>query len=353
MASHRRSKTPPVDQILAGEADEFEFHAFIKLLEELNPKAAPVGVQSDPLKEVVNFKTHVGFDFPPTDIRSFSTAEFPDTPPNLTTDFFAIAGHPGPLPTPYTQRLIDSDRRGDTAMHSFLDIFNHRFLSLLHRIRKKYWVGVSSEDAEHTFLGRCLRSLLGMGLPSLVNRMPILDRSFFPYVGLIWGSHRSLEGLEKIVSSFFRLPVSITQFEGKWQDVPLSQQSSLGRGGKFNILGKTAILGDRFWDQQALIAFHIGPMTLAQYVEFLKPGKSYDALCQLVVYYAGKGQDFTINPILKKDEIPKTKLGYGVALSWTSWLNQLNKEPFGNDDQNTMNTDPFKKTIKAKKKPLK
>ena len=355
MASHSRNKNPPIEEILVEQADQFEFHAFIKILEELNPHAPSVGVGENPLKEVVYFKTHVGFDFPPTDIRSFQLSDG-ESPPQLTVDFFGIAGHPGPLPTPYTQILMDNDRRGDTAFHFFLDIFNHRLISILQRIRKKYWIGLATDVPENTLLGRCMASLLGLGFASLGERMSIPDRSLFPYIGLLWGVPRSLGGLQKILSSFFRLPVSIEACQGKWVPVPLSQRSVLGKSGRFNVLGKDAILGARFWDQKGFITLHLGPLTLPQYMNFLKPGKSYDALCDLVVYYMGKASDFRINLILDRQEIPKTALGAGAALSWTSWLNRGGIQPLKDDDQNTMTTTPYfsnpiplKKTLKGKK----
>ncbi len=355
MASHSRNKNPPIEQVLVEQADQFEFHAFIKILEELNPHASPLGVGEDPLKEVVNFKTHVGFDFPAADIRSFQLSDG-ESPSQLTVDFFGIAGHPGPLPTPYAQILTDNDRRGDTAFHFFLDIFNHRFISILQRIRKKYWIGLATDTPESTMLGRCMASFLGLGFSSLKARMSLPDRSLFPYIGLLWGAPRSLVGLQKILSSFFRLPVSIEACQGKWISVALSQRSVLGKSGRFNVLGKDAILGGRFWDQKGFITLHLGPLSFAEYVSFLKPGKSYDALCDLVVYYMGESSDFRINLILDPKEIPKTVLGAGAALSWTSWLNRRGMQPLKEDDQNTMtvrpyffNSPPLKKTLKGKK----
>lgn len=356
MASGHRRKSPPIEEILVEQAEQFEFHAFIKILEELNPQSPSLGVGEDPLKDIVNFKTYVGFDFPATDIRSFLVNEG-DGPPQLTVDFFGIAGHPGPLPTPYTQILMDNDRRGDTAFHFFLDIFNHRLISILQRIRKKYWIALATEMPENTMMGQCVASLLGLALPSLKGRMSIPDRSLFPYIGLLWGAPRSLVGLQKILSSFFRLPVSIEECQGKWIPVPLSQRSALGKSGRFNVLGKDAILGSQFWDQKGFITLHLGPMTFPQYMGFLKPGKSYDALCDLVVYYMGRSADVRINLILDRREIPKTALGKGAALSWTSWLNRGHTTPLKDDDQNTMtaapyipNLPPLKKTLMGSKK---
>lgn len=351
MARGQRRKSPSLEDILVEQAAQFEFHAFIKVLEELNPQAASLGVGEDPQKEMVSFRTHVGFDFSPTDIRSFGESD-EDMPPQLTVDFFGIAGHPGPLPTPYAQILMNNDRRGDTAFHFFLDIFNHRFISILQRIRKKYWIGLATDPPENTMVGQCLKSFLGLGTPFLPARMTIPDRSLFPYGGLLWGAPRSLVGLQQILSSFFRVPIAIDEYQGKWVSVPLSQRSMLGKSGRFNVLGKDAILGDRFWNQKGFITIHVGPLTFSQYMSFLKSGKSYDALCDLVIYYRGNSTDFRVNLILDRREIPKTSLGKGAALSWTAWLNRGDVKPSTDDDQNTMTTTPYITPPPPLKKPL-
>ena len=345
MARPRRSTTPPIKESLKdsvyAEADQFEFHALVKVLERLNPQATPLGEGANPDNEAIRIKTHIGFDFPSTDISSLNTTDTPQL--EMITNFLNIAGIQGPLPAPYMQMLVDRDRQKDTAFHSFLDIFNHRIISILHRIRKKYWVGVAPDPPETTFMGRILKCLTGLGmLHKEDSRLKILDRSLLYYAGLIWLVPHSLIALQKILSHYFNVPVKIEPFQGSWIKVPKDQQSIIGNDGKFNRLGKDAILGDRFWEQQAAIKIHIGPIGIKEYINFLKPGKAYRALTVLVAYLCGEEQDFTLNLILKKEEVPSVKLGQGMALHWTSWINRKSTTWDTNDEQNTMNKKSFK-----------
>ncbi len=328
--------------LLYQEADQFEFHALVKVLERLHPEATPLGEGHHPHNEALRIKTRIGFDFPTTDISSLEPSGTEAPQPEVTTNFFNLAGLQGPLPTPYIQTIIDRDRQKDTAFHSFLDIFNHRLISLLHRIRKKYWVGVAADPPEKTFMGRTLKCLLGLGTIEKDSRLQVLDRSLLFYAGLIWQQPRSTIALEKLLTHYFNVPVRIDQFQGEWIKVPEPQQTKIGHEGRFHQLGRDAILGDRFWDQQRSIRIHVGPVGIKEYINFLKPGKAYRALKILVAYFCGEEQEFHLNLILKKEEIPAVKLGQGMALHWTSWLNRKATKWEADDHQNTMNRKAFK-----------
>ncbi|MFN7662506.1 MAG: type VI secretion system baseplate subunit TssG [Alphaproteobacteria bacterium] len=326
---------------LSQEAEQFEFHALVKVLERLNPKATPLGEGPIPDAEALRIKTHIGFEFPSTDIVSLQQQE--DSPLEVTTNFFNVAGIQGPLPPPYIQMVIERDRQKDTAFHSFLDIFNHRLTSILHRIRKKYWVGVSASPPENTFMGRILKSFLGLSnITQGDKRLKTLDRSLLFYAGLIWQHPRSLIALEKLLTHYFNVPFKIEPFHGGWISIPTNQQTVIGAQGRFQTLGKTAVLGDRFWEQQAYIRIHVGPMGIKDYINFLKPGKAYQSLKILVAYFCGEDQDFRLNLILKKEEVPSVRLGQGMALHWTSWVNRDNTDPQTDDAQNILNKKSFK-----------
>ncbi|MEI8320565.1 MAG: type VI secretion system baseplate subunit TssG [Alphaproteobacteria bacterium] len=342
MAGNRRNTTPSLKQTLIDDADQFEFHAIVKILEGMKKESVPLGEGVSPEHESVRIQTHVSMNFPTTDVHDLVWSDDSQVPPLLTTNFLGIAGIQGPLPTPYTQILMERDSQKDGAFHGFLDIFNHRLVSLFHRIRKKHWVGVSGDEPEKTFVGLCLKALLGLSGKELSNRLNVPDRSLLYYAGLLWQRPRSEVGLVKLLTAFFRLPVSISQFQGRWIRVPESQRTSIGAKGSFARLGDTAIIGDRFWEQQADFTLHIGPMTLDRYIDLLKPAPSYKSLKSLALYYVGKDQDFKINLILDKQEKPQTRLGFGMALGWTAWVNSYSPPQDTPDRQNIMTLRPFK-----------
>jgi type VI secretion system protein ImpH len=340
MARYRRNRDLPLTEDVVQYADQYEFHAMVKLLEAMRPEAAPLGEGFDPTKEALRVRSRVSLSFPHTDIHQLIPTKDEDIPPLLETNFLGIAGLAGPLPTPYTQLLIRRKERKDTAFRDFLDIFNHRLVSLLHLIRRKHWVGIKHERPEDSYIGKTLLSLLGLDGQHLRERLGIQDRSLLYYAGLLWQRPRSSVGLERLLGSFFKVPVRIKQFEGKWMPIPESEQTIIGKTGQYNRLGQTTILNARYWDPQIMFSIHIGPLTLDRHISFLKPGPGYFQLVNLVKYYVGPHKEFRINLILQKDQQPKTKLGYGLALGWTTWLNR-DKLAEKDDEQTIFTTLPF------------
>jgi len=55
------------------------------------------------------------------------------TTTEVHVNFMGIAGIQGPLPLPYTEILMSRMRQKDMAFRDFLDIFNHRLVSVFTR----------------------------------------------------------------------------------------------------------------------------------------------------------------------------------------------------------------------------
>lgn len=342
MASHNRHTKTPIDQTFFTNSERFEFHALVKLLENLQEEGDALGEGIDPTKEPLRIQARVTQEFPSTEVHDLvNQTKGGQVPPLLITNFLGIAGNQGPLPDPYTDHIVKRNVRNDTALRDFLDIFNHRLLSIFHRIRKKFWIGVSVEKPENSLLGRCLKSLLGLANPSAQERLGIPDRSLTYYAGILWQKPRSGPGLEALLQNFFRTPAKVHQHQGHWTQVPSSQQTLLGK--KHNRLGDSAFVGTKYWDQSAHFTATLGPMSLESYINFLKPGSAYKEIKNLIAYYAGHEQDFKLNLIVEKGQVPRARLSCGVALGWTSWLNRTTNKNKEADAQCILTTHPLQK----------
>ena len=93
------------------------------------------------------------------------------------------------------------------------------------------------------------------------------------------------------------------------------------------------MVGDEVWDPQAGLRVVLGPLTLAQYRDFLPVGSAYQPLRTLVRFYAGDEFDFELQLILKREEVPSCELGaqfdQAPLLGWVSWskCNPLSRDP--------------------------
>jgi type VI secretion system protein ImpH len=322
VAAHGWGKDRPLDEWLYEEGYRFDFFQAVKLLELSQPKSAPVGEGAEPAREPVRFKSAVGLAFPASDVADVTHAAVKGGAAQMTVNFMGLAGALGPLHAPTTEEIIERVWRHDTALRDFLDIFNHRLVSLLYRIRKVHRIGQDNAPPGSDRLSSLVYAAFGMGTPKLRGRMLVNDRALLFYAGLLGQQPRSLVGLERILEDYFRVPVVGRPLEGRWLELEEDQWSAIGATGRNVQLGADAVLGKRVWDQQGAFELCLGPLTLEEFLEFLPTGWGFGPLCGLVSFYCDDALDFSVRLTLKASEVPGARLGEkgGVRLGWTSWL---------------------------------
>lgn len=129
-------------------------------------------------------------------------------------------------------------------------------------------------------------------------------------------------GLERLVTGHFRVPASVEPFEGRWFPLEPSSRTHIGPRGRNQLLGQGAVLGSRVWIQDAAYRLHLGPLTLAQYLDFLPVGGAFPKLCELARFYDRDELGFSVRLILKASEVPRLRLGRAgdSRLGWSSRL---------------------------------
>src|SRR5690606_8424310 len=113
---------------------------------------------------------------------------------------------------------------------------------------------------------------IGFGTAGMRGRLSVRDESLLFYSGLLAPHRPSAVALEQLVADYFGVPITVEQFVGGWFPLERADQCELGdEGPTANPLGLGAVVGDEVWDQQASVRVRLGPLTRAQYDDFL-PG---------------------------------------------------------------------------------
>ncbi|MBL0941809.1 MAG: type VI secretion system baseplate subunit TssG [Alphaproteobacteria bacterium] len=308
----------------------YEFHQAIKLLEMIYPEAVPLGEGVLPGKEAVQLKSRIFLSAPANELYSLEPGDAgAKSLPKLSINFFGIAGLQGPLPTPYTELILERISQKDTALRDFLDIFNHRLASILHRIRKKHWVGLDTLPVHKSHIGQALLAFSGALPEASAEDVGINPRNLLFYAGLLWQQPRSGAALAAILSDYFEAQVKVQPFKGRWLNLDPTQTTIISPEGQFNILGQGASLGTKVWDILTGIKIKIGPLNETKFRDFLKNGEAYPFLIRLAKLFLPKNYHFEINLIMKAANVLPTSLNGKSALGWTSWLCH---HPRKNDD---------------------
>ena len=317
-----QSEEPIYDWLFA-EGYRFEFFQAVRLLEffaeAAGAPAKSLGEGSDPEREAVRLRAKVGFDFPASEVGTIAPPSNESPQPELTANFFSLAGASAPLPDWVAELLQFQLKNHDPGLRDFLDIFHHRLLSLLYRVRLRHRLWLEWKPLEESRQAGYILSFAGLGLAELRGRMDVADGDLLPYAGLLWQRPRSVIGLERILADMFAASVSVLQMVGVWRRIEPEDWTRIGSTGQNQRLGKSVVLGRRVWDSQGGFEIVLGPLTLAQFKAFLPIGRSYERLQSVVRFYAGRLFAAKVRLLLAAGEVPRTKLGRS-RLGWTSWL---------------------------------
>jgi len=336
MAPESRRADPSVEELLFAEGYRFEFFQAVRLLERVFADRAPVGRDARPHEEVARFLVHNSLSFPPSSIHDLARSDR-EGPAAMVVAFMGLTGPSGVLPRHYTELVLEQERIREHGLAGFFDVFNHRMISLFYRAWQKYRVPIAHEQASRPGAARdpfteSLYAHFGMATGSLRGRLEVEDRTFAFYAGLLAQHPRSASALEGMITDYFAVPTRVDQFAGQWLPLVEENRSRLGRAGRpgeddrgaHNRLGRTAVLGKSFWDQQAGFRLGLGPMGFEEFSGFLPSGPRFGVLTQMARFFVGQELDFDVQLVLKADEVPACRLGdrgpRAPRLGWSTWL---------------------------------
>jgi type VI secretion system protein ImpH len=344
VADHDWRQARSVEDELYGDASRFTFLQAVRLVEQMElrkrPNCKPPGESLHADEELLFFNHWVRLDNADADIESLERGADSEAP-LMTTNVLGLAGVLGPLPHPVTEMILDHlwhGRREPSAFAAprqfpdFLDIFNHRLLSLLYRERKKFRPALDPYGPHDGRMSRVIYAFLGLGTPHLQGRVlrtasdPPLrtgDRPLLAYAGLFVDRYRSQAGLERVLADHFEVPAAVKPFIGAWETIEEDDLTLLGV--KNNVLGSTAFVGRRFWNQAARFEVRIGPLDLPRFRAFLpEANDAFVPLRSLIRFYAHDDLGFDIRLILAPRQMPGSTLSrfHGSHLGHDSWLSR-------------------------------
>ena len=252
--------------------------------------------------------------------------------PKLSVSFFGLVGSSGALPEHYTQMILERVRQKDYTLREFLDIFNHRLLSLFYRAWEKHSFPVSFETAaasrEEDVLTQAIWGLIGHRLPSSRDRMSLNDDCFLYYAGQFSSKRPSLESLRACIQDFSGVQTEVEPLVGQWLTLDLPDQSRIGEPpaglSMGSELGIDTIAGQRVWDVENRFRVCLGPVDWETLSSYLPTQPKMRVLTDFVRRFVGPQFDFDFQVLLLSKEVRGTQLAQDQAfcLGWNTWLGE-------------------------------
>lgn len=338
--AQRRIDAGVVERLL-DEPHRFEFFQAVRVLERWFSEDAD-SRPDEVIARRIGFRNTLSLAFPPSEIEramSYDAAGEPiDTREKrthavsegtlrrveLTPAFFGLLGGQGALPLHYTEQLVAREQtKRDRAAREFFDVFSNRATALFYAAWKKYRLPFHYElDRDERYLPLLL-ALAGVADDTSRERSAfehggLLDEAIAGYA--LPARHRPVSAayLQRTLTDYFRVPVRVEQFVGRWYDVPPEQLSVLGRANA--TLNATALAGSRVWQRDMRARLVVGPLSMSEYEAFLPGAACAQALERMLTLLAGITFEYEVSLVLKRTEVGPAQLGAGARLGWDAFL---------------------------------
>lgn len=307
MAHRPRPETASLERAIFEEGYHLDFFQAVHLLQNWYAGGARLGELGPPARERLRLRPDETLRFSPADIRRIEPPEDDSEIPTVVVNFMGVYGVSSPTPA-YLTELIGFEGVDAEPLLDFLDIFNHRLLSLYYRAWLKYRFPYRYEPgAKDDFSGYVL-AFVGLMDPAThpLTELPI--QRLLKYVGLSAPQTRPPVCLERVVSDFFGgVPVAVSEFVHRWVTIPADQLNRIGQANCS--LGTDLSVGSRVADRDGKIRIEIGPVGWDEYLEFLPGTKRFHDLCALIRVWSFERYDFDIQIEIKREEVPPARFG--------------------------------------------
>lgn len=320
-------RTVEPDGGIAGEATErlraadlsglkdMHFHQLVTLFEMQRGTSSRIGSLDAPETEFLRFRSSRSLSFGPGDISAVAL-DGEAGRLDVRVNFFGLYGPASPLPPYYTERIIEDDR-SPSAVEDIFDLFNHRLISLLHVVWRKYRYYLRYEAGAEDPLSKRFLALCGFPVEDQQRSGRISRSSLLPHIGLMSLYASSADVVAATLSNFFKIPCRIEEFVPR--RVPIDADARFRLGIANTVLGEDAVLGSEIEDDLGKFRICLGPADFEQLSPLLPFGDRHGQLCELLTMVNREPLEWDVEYDLEPGSVPMARLGE-CRLGWSSWL---------------------------------
>ena len=313
MAGENRRTFPDLKAHLLNEGHSFSFFQVMRLLRFLVSSGSKQGAVPAEKMHGIRVRPDLTLAFPAADISQVEEGRGGEnTDFRVTATFMGLYGSSSPLPTFYTEDLMDEAASDESVTREFLDVFNNRVYLLLFKAWNKYrqFLQVVEENNEEHI--ERLFCLLGLGEKSIRDDIPDAYR-LLRYIGLFSQFPRSAAGLKSLIQDALDdVPVDVCPCLLHMATIPEDQRSLVGRNGA--VLGRDSYLGEQIPDRMGKFRLELGPLNAKAFRDLLPGGTKYNTLTTLTRLYVTDPLEYDVSVTLSQGQASTVCLG---SPSWS------------------------------------
>lgn len=240
---------------------------------------------------------------------------------DITANFLSLYGTLSPLPSYYTEDLIEEERFDESFIRDFLDILNQRLYELYFLAWSKYRSMIQVHEINNIDHEERLFCISGFGNQNVRKKITNPFR-LLRYSGLFAMGTRSAVGLETLLTDAVGHKANITQCINRKSPIPENQWFSLGV--QNNSLDVDGYLGRETSDSLSEFKISFGPFNDDEFRDYLPGTRLYRKIVELVKLYLVDSFLFIIEILVQGSHIkpvvldePEKKWG---SLGLDTWL---------------------------------
>jgi type VI secretion system protein ImpH len=329
----RSAVRPDLDRFYADLAEEpwrFDLWYVLRWLDAKYPQYPVLGRSPNATLEPLRIGQEPSLAFAQSQLHAFDPGR-DGRLPRLSILGFGLFGPNGPLPIHLTEYARERILYHDRTFVAFANILHHRFTLLFYRAWADVQSTASLDRPGDDRFSRYSSSLIHTGEASVQQRDAVADHAKLFVSGHLVRETRNAEGLERILSTFFRAGVRIEQWVSHWLTLAREQRTRLGGGRDAEQIGIGAVAGEKVPDVQSRFRIRFGPLSLAEYESHLPGGSPFAQMLAWLRNYIGYELAWDVRLVLHREEVPRATVGSSVRLGWTTWLGDRRSDADADD----------------------
>lgn len=333
MASQDRSTANHIIYDLVKHSEQYSFFQAVQLLNDYH-RLVSNEEGKEALKEtLIQFSVNPQLSHNRADIESIFVEERDEKfVAQLSVNFLGLYGAASPLPAFYSEAILQAETSDDSTK-DFMDLFNHRMISLVYKCWEKYRYYKLYKNNSYNNPFSCreegdsdpfsdwMFALCGLVKPEQRNDPDIDWNRLLPFIGMLGMRCHSASMIESVLRYYFKFKsLSICSNMLRFVEIEEDQQNRLGQ--QCATLSHDLVLGKQVEDRSGKFRIKIVKLSYEQFVQFLPDGEYYVPLRKIVNYILRDQLDYDIELQLQKQEVPALLLtDYNQEkLGWTTWV---------------------------------